>query len=871
MEISQKHLADPSALEEALEAYTRKSSFDASETSFLPFANALLRHFPLADWLGRPLNDFVHAFRDFHRFIHLRRSEDWLVKVYNPSIELNGWECGHTVVLVNCFDRPFVIDSVRMALEESGYAIHLSKSTVIEAQREQGLLQSVELHEINDSRSDIDCETVAYFEISSIVTEKERFQVEETISEVCRHIECVVDDYEAMMERVDTCLHDVFSSHGNCESLAFMEWLKASHFTFLGFRELNFDKPLSSGELSGQILRENTEARRGIFRALDIEALEVPSSDFVRGASEFYTGDELICFSKSATRSTVHRRVYPDYVVVKRFDETGAVVGEWRFMGFYTYAASSMAPENIPLVREKVETVFQRFGFSRRSHDGKRLARIIDLHPKEELFQSSAEELCECVSKIFELNERDVLRLIVRQDAFGQFVSCFVYVPRELYNTSLREKIQSMIGFALSTEDADVTTFFSESKHIRAHLVFRLPDAVTNSINLDYLEKDIIEVALGWKQHFRKSLEERFGETKAAEYFKHYADGLQNSYQDAYDARSAARDIEVFESLTDEASIATQLYQPLNSANGTLRFKVLHLNSMLELSGVIPILENMGLRVLGENPFRVQRKDGVLFWVHDFQLKSHTDIDLSRDELKGKFEQAFSEVWKGNLESDGFNQLVLLARLDGQQVNMLRSYAHYMKQTLFHLSIDYVAQTLIAFPEISNQLIELFYQKFDPSIKNDLDGRAEATQKCIANIDEALEKVEVLNHEIVLRRYVDLIMGTSRVNFFQRRHDASMAPYLATKFEPQSIQGIPEPRPAHEVFVYSARVEGVHLRMAKVARGGLRWSDRLEDYRTEVLGLVKAQQVKNAVIGLMTERKCMKRAWRVTAYLFVVC
>ena len=848
MEITKKHMTTPSLIDSEFQNFMLNEAPKAE--GFWEFYQALSRHFPLRDWLHRPIRDFYGAVRDFHQFLSERDGPDPLARVYTPSVDEQGWLCGRTVVLLSCNDLPFLVDSVRMVIEQQGYSLHVSKSTVLGVQRASGQIESIVTSDSLETQNSVTRETFLYMEISLISTPEERDELKQAVLTAVEHCHQVVNDYPQMQERLAETIVELSGIEGSDEARDFLLWLTDSNFTFLGYRDFDLSVPIDGAKISpDSVLSENDENKLGIFVAVGSKAVTLKAANFLKGDVDFFSGRDIIYFSKSRTRCTVHRSVYPDYVAVKKYDSNGRVVGERRFLGLYTYSASSKSPAMIPILRQKVRELEKRFGILPSSHDGKRLARLIDIHPKEELFQSSNDELYDCFAKIAELDERDIVSLNLRQDPFGRFVSCLIYIPREHYTTDLRQKIQKLIGQSLHTQDVDSTTFFSESKHARAYIVFRLSEKEPSFVDVDVLEQEIAELTLGWKRRFDKSLQLQFGESKGTELFRKYASGLPQGYQESFDVISALKDVETFESLKEQDAIALSLYKAPNSGKDQLKFRILKLDDMIELSDVIPILENMGLRVLGEEPYKIERSDGQKFWIHDFQLKlSSQNIEHEFTHIKVAFEEAFEQIWRGQSESDSFNRLILAIGINWREVNLLRAYANYMKQTLFHLSPDYIADTLFAYPKISKNILKLFYGKFDPKVKAAISDRESDFSKLQKSIEESLEDIKVLNQDKVFRRYLDLISATSRVSFFQKDKHGQCKSSITLKLQPSLVADIPEPKPAFEFFVYSARVEGVHLRTSKVARGGLRWSDRQEDYRTEVLGLVKAQQVKNAVI-----------------------
>ena len=849
VEITKKHIKTPSLID------TEFKNLMLDEPShgagFWDFYQALRQHFPLRDWLNRPVKDLYGACRDFYAFISEREPGEILTRAYNPAIEEQGWVCGRTVVLLSCEDIPFLVDSARIVLERQGYGLHVSKSTIIRVERDGEKITSVTASESkkNGAKQGTN-ETFLYMEISLISSDEERAELEQLIVEAVSHCRQVVSDYPEMQARVQETIAELETVDNSKEAIDFLLWLKESNFTFLGYRDFDLSAPVKGGKFPADLsINENDDLKLGIFKAVGSEPVSVSASDFVKGELDFFSGEHIVYFSKSRTRCTVHRSVYPDYVVVKKINDKGEVTGERRFLGLYTYSASSMSPAKIPILRKKIEKIENRFGISPLSHDGKRLARLFDIHPKEELFQSSSDDLFHCFVKIAELDERDAVSLILREDPFRRFVSCLVYVPKEYYTTDLRLKIQKLLGENLQTDDVDATTYFSESKHARAHLVFRLTKEFTSELDVDALELEIAEMTLGWQRRLSKSLQAQFGENRGTELFRLYAHGLPQGYQESFDVRAAVKDIETFESLKEDGAISLSLYQPPNTDKDRLKFRISKLNDMIELSDVIPILENMGLRVLGEEPYKIERSDGTLFWIHDFHLKfSRGESDHDFRALKQVFEEAFEKVWRGDAESDSFNRLILATAFNWREVNLLRAYANYMKQTLFQLSLEYIADTLVSYPEVSASIVALFAQKFDPKLKASTDSRLDTFEKQRKEIESELEAIKVLNQDKVFRRYLDLMSATSRVSFYQKDKSGKFKSAISLKLQPAQLSDIPEPKPAFEFFVYSARVEGVHLRTSKVARGGLRWSDRQEDYRTEVLGLVKAQQVKNSVI-----------------------
>lgn len=836
----------------------------AEAKAMVDFTRVFFSHFPLQDWAGRPFNDVLGCCYTLWHQLQTRRDEFPSVRVFNPTLEEHGWLCGRTVIAILQHDMPFLVDSIRLEINRHDIPIHILKSNVLYVGRDQaGVPRAIYSGgEKPADRKDLEFvkEALVYMEISLHSSSTELTRLRQAVQEVLGDVSTVVEGFDGMLRRVSQLIQNISQAQGQIkphqtqEVCDFLQWLSDSHFTFLGYREYDFVD--AGGE---QVLQENADARMGIFCNLSKKATEVKETDFSLGMAEFHESDQLIAFSKSSTRSHIHRSVYPDYVVVKRFDSDGNVCGEARFLGLFTYSVYTLTPTQIPLVRQKVRQIIERSNLDPQSHDGKNLRRVIESFPRDELFQTPLDELYENVMGVANINERRVVRLIMRQDPFGNFVTCIVYVPRDVYTTEIRIKIEQLIGEAIHTEELDSTTYFSESILARLQMVFRLSSDEEINYDVKKLEQGVVDLTRSWKDQLEHAFVDSLGEGPGLKKYRQYKNAFSSGYQESFDARTAVHDVAMLDELAEHNDIAMNFYRPMTADGDHMRFKVLHLNGVIELSQVVPILEHLGLRVLGEHPYQIRPADGRHIWLHDFELKFGLPVDIDVQAVRTLFEEAFAAVWRGETESDAFNRLVLGARLSWREVTLLRTYAAYMKQTAFNFSTDYVADTLAEHLDITRNLVALFKGYFNPRLSAKASAKATAegaggadnnqrAERLEKKILESLENVPNLNEDRILRHYLELIQATLRTNFFQKNADGEPKDYLSIKFDSSAIPGIPRPRPKYEIFVYSPRVEGVHLRGGKVARGGLRWSDRLQDYRTEVLGLMKAQQVKNAVI-----------------------
>ncbi|MEX1033664.1 MAG: NAD-glutamate dehydrogenase [Cellvibrionaceae bacterium] len=819
---------------------------------FPRFVDQYFHLYPLEELVGRQWNDIFGCVYQWWQFIQRHQVSRAKIKVFNPNLEEHGWLSGHTAVVILQRDMPFLVDSVRMEINRRNIAIHTVKSTILSIRRDS----DHRLVALNGNQRFADREfakeALLFLEINLHTDERELSDIAQGLESVLKEVETAVDAYPVLLEQARVAVDNLSRAEQSMDAdlvgrgQEFLRWMIEGYYTFLGYREYDIER-----RDGGQVLVENVRMRKGTTALSKAPAQELALDHKVPGVNQFYSASRLLNFAKASERSRVHRAAYPDYVIVKRFDEQGNLCGESRFVGLYTSPVYYRTPTIIPIIRDKIRYVMEKSGWDPNSHDGKMLTQVLETFPRDELFQSTAEELYEVAVKVAQINERYRVRLFMRRGPYGKFVSCLIYVPRDLFSTAIRLKIQDIIGDVVGATEHEFTTYFSESILARVHLVFKVDPDKAKPYDVSKLEQRIISVIRSWEDHLFDSLIENLGEETGSRFFNQFKDAFPPGYREHYDARTAVYDIQTFMGLRSADDIALSFYQPVGAAERFVRFKIFSLDKSLELSDVIPVLENLGLRVIGEHPFKIKRTmegEPHTVWLHDFELQYDLPVVIDVQAARIHFQEAFAAVWHGQADSDEFNRLVLGARLNWREVAVLRAYAAYMKQTLFNFSQSYIANTLAHHLDITRNLIALFKATFDPRLNQGRQKDMERIERLNKKIIQSLELVRNLNEDTIIRRYLDLLNGTLRTNFFQAESDGSPKSYISAKFSPRQIPGIPEPRPMYEIFVYSPRVEGVHLRGGKVARGGLRWSDRLEDYRTEVLGLVKAQQVKNAVI-----------------------
>ncbi|MEO6679315.1 MAG: NAD-glutamate dehydrogenase domain-containing protein, partial [Pseudomonas sp.] len=730
-----------------------------------------------------------------------------------------------------------------------GYSIHTLQTTVLSVRRgSKGEL--LEILPKGTQGEGILQESLMYLEIDRCANAAELNVLSKELEQVLGEVRVAVADFEPMKEKVQELLSGLDTSQFNvdpeekAEIKSFLEWLVGNHFTFLGYEEF-----VVRDEADGGHIVYDQDSFLGLTKllrtGLTYEDLRI--EDY---AVNYLREPTLLSFAKAAHPSRVHRPAYPDYVSIREIDADGKVIKECRFMGLYTSSVYGESVRVIPYIRRKVEEIERRSGFQAKAHLGKELAQVVEVLPRDDLFQTPVDELFSTVMSIVQIQERNKIRVFLRKDPYGRFCYCLAYVPRDIYSTEVRQKIQQVLMDRLKASDCEFWTFFSESVLARVQLILRVDPKNRLDIDPVLLEKEVVQACRSWQDDYASLVVESFGEAHGTNVLADFPKGFPAGYRERFAAHSAVVDMQHLLSLTEKNPLVMSFYQPLGQVSGQreLHCKLYHADTPLALSDVLPILENLGLRVLGEFPYRLRHNNGREFWIHDFAFTAAEGLELDIQQLNDTLQDAFVHIVRGEAENDAFNRLVLTAGLPWRDVALLRAYARYMKQIRLGFDLGYIASTLNNHTDIARELTRLFKTRFYLARKLSGDDLEDKQQRLEQAIVTALDDVQVLNEDRILRRYLDLIKATLRTNFYQTDANGQNKSYFSFKFNPHQIPELPKPVPKFEIFVYSPRVEGVHLRFGNVARGGLRWSDREEDYRTEVLGLVKAQQVKNSVI-----------------------
>ncbi|MEQ8718923.1 MAG: NAD-glutamate dehydrogenase [Acidimicrobiales bacterium] len=792
--------------------YGRASHLDLDGKSPADLYGATIRHLRLGD---------------------SRRVGETRVRAYNPQAGDDGWQTSHSVIDVVTDDMPFLVDSVTAVMNHRNLAVHVLFHPMVEVSRDdEGRIIGLDADEGGAA------ESFLHYEVDRVDAD-ELATLETEVRSVLADVRATYTDWQPMRTRALELAAELEAEHPGTVDAAdiaaateFLRWMADDNFTFIGYREYDF---VDGDDLT--CLSSVPGTGLGVMRSAAPSRQDL--SQFPAEVAELARRPFLLNLTKTNEIATVHRPVRLDYVGVKRVDGDGRVTGERRFIGLYTSVVYNRPTNSIPVVRDKVAAVLRRAGFRAGTHDASHLANILEQFPRDELFQISTDDLEEICRGILDLRDRREVRLFVRPDSYGRFLSCLVFVPRDRHSTDVRLRIQEILLEAYAGTHCEYSTEISDAPLARLHIVVHTPTRATAQLpDREAVQARLARVTQTWEDLLRRALISDSGEDRGLELFGRYRSAFPTAYTSEVLAETAVSHIARMEAL-DEHGLVAQIYEPLEARPGELRCELFRHGEPVTLSQILPLLHDLGAVVTDERPYQIAVAHDAHRWIYDIGIRFPTAID---QKARDRVEAAMLASWSGRADSDGFARLVTRAGLDWRQVVVVRAYARYLRQIGATYTVGYLQETLSRNPAAVAAIVALFEARFAP----DLDNRDQLEQQASAHVDELIDNVASLDEDRILRSLAALVRATVRTN--HHRVDTTAGSALALKLDPGRIPGMPRPVPAHEIFVFGPHVEGVHLRAGRVARGGLRWSDRRDDYRTEVLGLLKAQNVKNAVI-----------------------
>lgn len=775
-------------------------------------------------------------------FARVRKPNKALLRIYNPDEKKHGYQSSYTIIEMVNDNMPFLVDSVSAAINRQNLAIHMTVHPVLRVRRDaRGKLLSVA--KMSDDGGKV--ESFVRFTVERESDQNHLNILEHEISKVLADVRVAVRDWrkmrDKMLEAASTLNRGPVGADPavRMETDALLQWMADDHFTFLGYREYSLRKrgeKLYLAPVKGSGLGVLSSDERG-GRAVEL----------TKQMQRHTRSKDWLIITKANSRATIHRHIYLDYVGIKIFDRNGNAVGEKRFIGLFTSIAYSESPRNIPLLRLKVQRVLESAEVDPSGHRGKALLHILDSFPRDELFQSSIKDLVRTTAGILNLQDRRRVKFFLRRDTFRRFFSCIVYVPREKYTTSIRRRVEEILLEEFQGLSVDSSVQIVDSPLARLHTIVRTGVDSHPRISIRSIEDRIEQAVISWRDHLRVQLAERYGQDEGFALFREYGESFSPAYEGDTDPRIACLDVKRIDGiLTGEHDDFLLLHQPAESDAETLHFRTFKKGEPLLLSRVLPLLEDLGTDVHSERPYELKLKSGDQFWIQDFQLRLEKSDGVNFETAATRFQEGFRQALCGESESDNFNELILAAELNARQTSLIRCYAKFILQLGIPFSQNAMEKVLVAHADLARALVRQFELQFDPKIakKDRLDG----LKSSVSTVSRGVARAKSLDEDRILSAFAGAISATLRTNYFQPDADGKWKNYISIKVDPSRIPEAPLPKPMFEIFVYSPRVEGVHLRGGAIARGGIRWSDRREDFRTEVLGLMKAQVVKNTVI-----------------------
>jgi glutamate dehydrogenase len=783
-----------------------------------------------------------------YAFLSQRRPGAPKIRIYAPEADGEASRAVSVLEIIND-DMPFIVDSVMAELTARHVHVRLVVHPILAVARDAaGHLEQVSTEE--PAAEGERRESFIHIHLDRIADVATQNALILGLEQALADVSVAVHDWRPMLARVRDLIAGMKANPPplpeaeRTEAVEFIEWLVAENFTFLGVREYKVTGHDREPELV-------PDSGLGVLRRADAQELKGRAGQEVITAAlhKFYAEPTALLITKASLRSRVHRRVFMDMVSVKRFDADGKVCGEFRIVGLFTSTAYTRSTRSIPYLRKKVEALLKRARFNPSGHSGKALVNALETYPRDDLFRIDDELLYDFAMLILELDERPRVRVLARRDRFDRFMSVLVYLPRVRSSNDVVEAVGELLSKSYKGHVSGLSLFFPEGPLMRAHYIIGRSAEPIDDPKRSALEAGVSAIVRTWVDALGDAIARNQEAGRARQLFERYRKAFSASFRDRYSPETALDDIRTIEGLSADRPLGVDFHVRPDTESHVIGLKVWSYGGAIPLSSRVPMLENMGFKVVAERTYEIRpgTPSDTHVWLHDMTLESADGAPIDVDGLQVALEACFLMVMRGIAENDGYNALVLKAGLQWRDIVLIRSVSRFLRQVRLPFSQDYMWATLRAHPAIASQIVALFHARFDPRPEADIARKVRQTE-IVADIEAALEKVPSLDEDRILRHFVNAVQSALRTNFYQIGDDGQPKQQIAIKYESGKLSTLPAPRPLYEIFVYSPRVEGVHLRFGKVARGGIRWSDRPQDFRTEVLGLVKAQQVKNAVI-----------------------
>ena len=785
-------------------------------------------------------------------FVEQRAPGQSQLVLYTPCSEARekGGDAPFSVLEILNDDVPFLLDSVLLELQSRNIKIHQVMHPVLTVKRDKkGKLKEV-CSAMQQGQDGVSVESFICLHIDELDSAT-KAELQEVLFGLVQRVQLVVQDWLPMRNRLTNVASGLSTDMPRvpvdqlAESIQFLRWTLDNNFTFLGMREYEL-----TGKGSKSQLKPKKGTGLGLLRDANMKILR-RGKELVHMTPEvrkFFFSSDPIIITKANIKSDVHRRAYMDYVGVKLYDEKGRLSGELRIVGLFTSSAYANKVSSVPILRHKLDYVLDHSGARRESHTGKALINIVETFPRDELFQISESLLATYAKEIETLDYSPRVKVLQRVDEFDRFVSVMVFLPRDQFSTDNRKVIGSYLAEQFHGRVSAYYPYFAEGPYVRIHYIIGRDKGKTPRISADVLEAEVEGICRRWEDRISEVFAEQYDGDETALLVDQYGDAFPAGYRELYGTSRLLEDVTIIEEMDENRSIAVAFHDDPDGGKGQIEVTLYNLGAPIPLSKRVPIFENLGFSVIDERSYKVAPNKGVgqpVVCQHMMKMTTRHGQEIDLGKLNDQLVKGFMAIWRGLAEDDGFNELMPLLGVHWREVVLLRGLARYMRQINAPYEQDYLAHVLVRYPQVSKTLIDLFHARFDPAQQK---GSPAKVKRLNAKIDKTLAKIESLDEDQILRGFRNLIMAGLRTNFYQRDGEGKASESVAFKFDSKAIEGAPEPKPFREIFVYSPKVEGVHLRFGKIARGGLRWSDRHQDFRTEVLGLVKAQLVKNTVI-----------------------